>query len=280
MAASRATPQASWHRPSTPVWPRVSRHEAWHARERSRGSRPGRRGLPCWAPAGARLAGRSAVRQPSRPCGASWTPSAGACSVTSTPARATCAGRCRRCCGAGRSRTSLGPARGPVRTETSRACPGGGSGRGGAPRAPLALGGGTSPVESQPGITGGALGTSRVPMGPNRTCAWSAPPGCRGVGPPTSRARPSRLLRRGNRPVQPGWADGWHTSCRADGLCFVGGRSKTAAGRSVSSASRRCLAGIASLWSGAHTAARTMPNTASGSIQTAMPRCTAKDGLW
>jgi len=129
-------------------------------------------------------------------------------------------------------------------------------------------------------MTGCPMGTSRVPMGHHRTCACAAPPVCRCVGTPQSRARPIRMRRRGNRPWQPGGAYGWRTICRADGLCCVCGRSKTAAVRSVRRAARRWLAGRASIWDGAHTAARTMPTTASGSLQTALPRFTAQDGRW
>jgi len=88
-------------------------------------------------------------------------------------------------------------------------------------------------------MTGCSLGTSRVPMGHHRTCACAAPPVCRCVGTPQSRARPIRMRRRGNRPWQPGGAYGWRTICRADGLCCVCGRSKTAAVRSVRRAARR-----------------------------------------
>jgi hypothetical protein len=85
------------------------------------------------------------------------------------------------------------------------------------------------------------------------------------------------MIRRGSPTLQPGWAYVGRTICMADGLCFVGGRSKTAAVRSAISASRSCPAGIASISWGAHTAARTMLKTAYGSIQTARPRSIAKD---
>ena len=78
-----------------------------------------------------------------------------------------------------------------------------------------------------------SLGTSRVPMGPNRTCACSAPRVCPFVGTPKSRAKPIRTTRNGNHTSKPGWASVWRTTCGDDDTSFACGRNKTRVSKSA-----------------------------------------------